>query len=104
MRVTTFFSALVLVASLAGAARPVYAQTQSLGDLSKQEEERQKNIKNPAKLYTNKDLNAPPASSVAPAGPEKPAATPAPASPAGDNKTKDAAKDAEGPAKDQKYW
>ena len=92
----------MIVVSLAGAARPVYAQ--NLGDLSKQEEERQKNIKKPAKVYTNKDLNAPP--SVTPAEPAPPAAPAAPA-PAADDKTKDkdkdAAKDA-GPTKDQKYW
>ena len=100
MRVTAFFRAVVVV-SLAVAGRPVYAQ--SLGDLSKQEEERQKNIKKPAKVYTNKDLSAPPATSVAPAEPAAPAAPPAPAAAAGDNKPKDAAKD-DGPAKDQKYW
>ena len=102
MRVTAFFSAVVVV-SLAGAARPVWAQ--SLGDLSKQEEARQKNIKSPAKVYTNKDLNAPP--SATPAEPAPPAAPAAPAAAAaGDknkDKDKDAAKDA-GPTKDQKYW
>jgi len=97
MRVTALFSAVVVV-SLAGTARPVYAQ--SLSDLSKQEEERQKNIKQPAKVYTNKDLNAPRGSSITPAEPAAPAA---PAAPAPDNKAKDAAKDG-GPAKDQKYW
>ena len=97
MRVTALFSAVVVV-SLAGAARPVYAQR--LADLSKQEEERQKNIKQPAKVYTNKDLNAPRGSSITPAEPAAPAA---PAAPAPDNKAKDAAKD-DGPAKDQKYW
>jgi hypothetical protein len=102
MRLTALFSAVVFVASLAGAARPVYAQ--SLGDLSKQEQERQKNINKPAKVYTNKDLNPPPASSVAPAEPEKPAAAPAPAAPAPDDKKKDAAAKDDAPAKDQKYW
>ena len=97
MRVTALFSAVVVV-SLAGTARPVYAQ--SLSDLSKQEEERQKNIKQPAKVYTNKDLNAPRGSSITPAEPAAPAA---PAAPAPDNKAKDAAKD-DGPAKNQKYW
>jgi len=97
MRVTALFSAVVVV-SLAGTARPVYAQ--SLSDLSKQEEERQKNIKQPAKVYTNKDLNAPRGSSITPAEPAAPAA---PVAPAPDNKAKDAAKD-DGPAKNQKYW
>src|SRR2546422_10573984 len=99
MRVTALFSAVVVV-SLAGAVRPVYAQR--LADLSKQEEERQKNIKNPAKVYTNKDLNAPRGSSITPAEQAPPAAPPAPAAAAADNKPKDAAKD-DGPAKAQKY-
>jgi hypothetical protein len=99
MRVTAFFSAVVVV-SLAVGGRPVYAQ--NLSDLSKQEEERQKNIKKPAKVYTNKDLNPPPATLLAPAEPAAPGAPPAPAAPAPD-KAKEAAKD-DGPAKDQKYW
>ena len=100
MRVTAFFSAVVVV-FLAGAARPVYAQ--NLSDLSKQEEERQKNIKKPAKVYTNKDLNPPP--SVTPAEPAPPAAAAAPAAPAAADKNKDKDKDAaKDGAKDQKYW
>ena len=98
MRVKALFRAVVLVASVAGVVHTVHAQ--NLGDLSKQEQERQKNIKQPAKVYTNKDLNAPRGSSITPAEPAAPAA---PAAPAPDNKAKDAAKDG-GPAKDQKYW
>ena len=97
MRITVCLSAVVVFAGLAGTARPVRAQR--LGDLSKQEEERRKDLKSPARVYTNKDLGTPPASVAAPADPGKPAAAPAPAA---DDKTKDAAKD--GPARDQKYW
>ena len=102
MRVTALFPAVVVVAFFAGVARPVRAQ--SLGDVSRQEEQRRKDVKTPAKVYTNKDLGAPPPSFAEPADSAKPAtpAAPAPAAAGGDDKAKDAAKD--GPAKDQKYW
>ena len=100
MRVTPFLSAVVFAGVVAGAAGPVRAQ--SLGDISKQEEERRSQVKTPAKVYTNKDLNAPPPSSADAAEPPKPAAgspatppAPAPAA-AADDKSKD--------VKDQKYW
>jgi len=103
MRVTAFFPSVVavaIVACIAGASCPVLAQ--SLGDVSRREEERRKEIKTPAKVYTNKDLGTPRASLATPADPA--AAAPAPAAPA--PAAADAggqAKDA-GPAKDQKYW
>jgi hypothetical protein len=79
--------------SLAGLARPVYAQ--SLADIARKEEERRKAIKAPAPVLTNKDLGTvpPPPPSSAPASPAAGAA-------------KDADKDkADGGAvKDQKYW
>ena len=102
MRTSVYLSAVVVFAGLAGAAVPVRAQT--LGDVSRQEEERRKELKTPAKVYTNKDLSAPPAAPAAPANAGTPAATPAPgasSAPAADDKTKDAAKDG---AKDQSYW
>jgi len=86
-----------VLAGLAASARPALAQ--GLGDVARQEEERRKDVKTPAKLYTNKDLGAPPASS--PDSPKPPSAS-TPAAPAADEKAKDAAKD--GPVKDQKYW
>jgi hypothetical protein len=95
MRATAIFSAALAAACLAGSARPVRAQ--SLGDVARQEEERRKNVKDPAKVYTNKDLGAPPQRFVDPVTPA-PAAQPAPAA-AADDKAKDG-----GPAKDQKYW
>ena len=98
MRITTVcLSAVVVLAGLAASARPALAQ--GLGDVARQEEERRKDVKTPAKLYTNKDLGAPPASS--PDSPKPPNAS-TPAAPAADEKAKDAAKD--GPVKDQKYW
>jgi hypothetical protein len=95
MRVTAFLSAVLAAVCVAGSARP--ARAQSLNDLSKQEEERRKDVKTPGKVYTNKDLGAPPQTFAAPADPAKPAAPATPA-PAADDKAKD------GPAKDQKYW
>jgi hypothetical protein len=88
--------AVAVILCTAGAVR-----AQSLGELGRREEERQKGIKTPAKVYTNRDLNAVPATEpvTAPsAAATPPAAAPAPA-PASDEKAKDA-----GPVKDQKYW
>ncbi len=94
---------LIAVVCLAGAAAPVLAQ--SLGDLGRKEEERRKDVKRPSKVYTNKDLGAPPPVYSTPgAEPAKPAdaaagAATTPATP--DAKAADgAAKD----VKDQKYW
>lgn len=96
MRVTTILSAVLAATCLAA---PL-ARAQSLGDISRQEEERRKEVKTPAKVYTNKDLGAPPPSFAEPADASKPAASPAPAAPpvapAADDKAKD--------VKDQKYW
>lgn len=95
MRVTAISAAIVAVACLAGPAR-----AQSLGDIAKQEEARREKVKTPAKVYTNKDLGAPPVVIADPATPADAAAAKpaAPAPPAADDK-----KDA-GPARDQKYW
>ena len=89
-------AAVVAIAGLAGTVHLVQAQT--LGEVARQEDERRKDIKAPAKVYTNKDLGVVP-------GPE-PGTVSAPAAPA------DAAKDAkapddkakEAPQKDQAYW
>jgi hypothetical protein len=102
MRVTAFFASVVAIACVAGAARPAYAQGQTLGDLAKQEEARREKVKTPSKTYTNKDLGAPPSTVIEPARPAD--ASPTPASPsAADDKSKDKDKDA-GQVKDQKYW
>src|SRR5438093_1577505 len=80
---------------------------QSLADVAKKEEERRKTVSQPAKVYTNKDLNP------VPGGSAPPAAKDANAKDAkdGDKDSKDAAaKDAktgdgkDSGAKDQKYW
>src|SRR6476659_413039 len=96
---------LLLILGLSHAAR---AQS-SLADLAKQEEQRRKSLPEPAKVYTNKDLNA-----VRPSPPPAGGASPAEAkAEKGGDKTaagadkdtakKDASKDAE-PAKDKAYW
>ena len=101
MRITTVcLSAVVVLAGLAASARP--ARAQGLGEVSRQEEERRKDLKTPAKLYTNKDLGTPPATSAASPDSPRPPGAPTPAAPAADDKAKDAAKD--GPVKDQRYW
>ena len=87
--------------SLGVMARPLAAQ--SLAELARQEQDRRKAIKKPAKVLTNKDLGAPlPATGTA--------ATPATGVPgaADADKSKPAAngteKKAEEPAKDQATW
>jgi hypothetical protein len=90
-----------MLALAAGVAvcRPVLAQ--SLGDVAKHEEERRKDVKAPAKVYTNKDLAPAP---VIPSDGAKPSRTDeAPA--ASDSATDGAKAGSKGePAKDQKYW
>ena len=41
---------------VAAMAAPAFAQTQSLADVARKEEERRKEIKKPAKVITNQDL------------------------------------------------
>ena len=108
MRLRIFLT-VVSIAVLTGASARLFAQSRSLGDVAKIEEERRQAVKEPAKVYTNKDLgNVPPAS---PAGP--PASAPqgqqAPSTPAGGakgaerDKAKDQDKD-QTATKDQAYW
>jgi hypothetical protein len=96
-------ASLVVIVALAGLAVTAYpVQAQGLGEVARKEEERRKDIKAPAKVYTNKDLGA------VPGGPEPGtvSSAPAPAAAAGtdakvaDDKDKDKA----GPQKDQAYW
>jgi hypothetical protein len=98
MHLRAMCPAVVVFACLGGAVQAVRAQ--SLGDISRREEERRKEVKQPARAYTNKDLGAPPQNFADAARPA--AGTPAAAAPATDDKSKDAAKD--GTVKDQKYW
>jgi hypothetical protein len=87
-------SALLLVT----AAGPLLS-AQSLADVAKREEERRRTIKEPSKVYTNKDLTSVPPSA---SDTGKPAAGAIP--PSGEA-AKDADKPKSGePVKDQKYW
>ena len=94
------------ILTLSGARALVSAQ--ALGDIAKKEEERRKTIPNPAKVYTNKDLDSVPA-----APPAQPSGSSASAKDTTDAKAGDAGKDAgsaadagsgDGDVKDQKYW
>jgi hypothetical protein len=83
---------------MAGGLLPLRAQ--SLGDVAKKEEERRHAIKQPAKVYTNKDLaEVPPATAPAPKTPDQPSAA------GGAEPAKDATKgEGESKPKDQAYW
>jgi hypothetical protein len=94
MNLRIFFAAVVSTAALVGASAPLFAQ--SLGDVARKEEARRQTVKEPGKVYTNKDLG-----NVAPASPAPPpdASNPPPAS----ADAKAAEKD-KTPVKDQAYW
>jgi len=109
-RARASIAALLGVIAVGLIAPPAWAQAaQSLADVARKEEERRKSVTAPAKVYTNKDLNAVPAGSPQPSS--APAATkPGDAAPkTGESDTKGTAPkpadaDDKGPAKDQKYW
>jgi hypothetical protein len=85
--------------TVAGAALPARAQNQSLADVARKEEQRRQQVKEPAKVITNKDLgDVPPA--VAPPADGKAASSDQAKS---DGKDQDKNKTGE-PAKDQAYW
>jgi hypothetical protein len=100
---------IVCLSLISATAAPLYAQ--SLADLSRKEEERRKTVKEPSKVYTNKDLPSVPssagASSDTAAADEAKDANKAPDA-AKDEKSADAkTKDKEGAdktVKDQAYW
>jgi len=77
---------------------------QSLAEVARQEEARRREIRKPAKVYTNKDLAIvpPPAAAAAPTPSDKPATPPAADGAKAPPPTPDA-KD-QGAIKDQKYW
>ena len=87
-----------------GSLVSICAQTQSLADVARKEEERRKTIAKPAKVYTNQDLRPVPAPS------QQAAAPAADAKPDEKAPAKDAAKDpaatdaAKEPVKDKAYW
>jgi hypothetical protein len=115
-----FRYSLLLLAAVVGLATPVRAQT--LGDVAREEEARRKELKQPAKVYTNKDLaNVPPPSAPpdsAKVGPAEPSQnSPNGSVPDSKNDSKDgkdqpkdqngkaSAKDKDpGAVKDQAYW
>ena len=95
-------AAVLLASVVVATTAPLLAQ--SLADIARKEEERRKTVKEPAKVYTNKDLG-----SVAPTPPSTP--LPAPDTPAVEGVGQDAAKGAakdegadKGVVKDQAYW
>jgi hypothetical protein len=92
----------VLMLILMGTAISAPLRAQTLAEVAKKEEERRKAVPAPAKVYTNKDLNAQPAGPPEP----PPPATALPAKPAADAEkdTKKDTKDEKGSAKDQAFW
>ena len=91
---------IALMTAVAGLGTPRLVRGQSLGDVARKEEERRKDVKAPAKVYTNKDLGAPiqgGSASDGKAGASSPEASKE-AAKAGDDKAKD------GAVKDQAYW
>jgi hypothetical protein len=92
-------TALVVLAGLGAGVQLVYAQT--LADVARKEEERRKTIREPAKVYTNKDLTAAPPGSPQPV----PATNGEPAKADDKDQAKDAKPaDPKEPAKGQAYW
>jgi hypothetical protein len=92
---------LVLSAGVA-VCRPVLAQ--SLGDVSRQEEERRKDVKAPAKVYTNKDLGTVPVIPSDGASSSKSDSATASSDKADAGKADGAKGGSKDEAKDQKYW
>jgi DNA repair exonuclease SbcCD ATPase subunit len=107
VKVRTALAAGVSALFLAGSVTGVHAQ--SLGDVAKKEEARRKELKEPAKTYTNKDLNTAPVTTTSTPAAAAPAVPPTAADAAKDAKAKKDAEDKakekdKEPAKDQKYW
>jgi hypothetical protein len=108
LKIRVGFLSVSLMSLLAGSVAPLCAQ--SLADLSRQEEQRRKAVKQPAKVYTNKDLGQVPPAPVPPAT----ALPPAPPAGVKSDQAKDADKDKDdkekapdqpaGSVKDRAYW
>ena len=96
VRVVTWFRPFAAAVLLCLLAAPAFAQTPTLGELAKQEQERRKALKPSGKVITNKDL---PKSSTPPTPVQQPAA-PAAAAPPADQQ----AKKADEPEKDEAWW
>lgn len=95
----------IVLAALMAAGFSRLLPAQSLGDLARQEQERRKAVKAPAKVITNKDLGPVPAAPESSA-PAAPIASPEAPRPAQDVKQtdQDKAKNPNDPVKDQAYW
>jgi hypothetical protein len=102
MRAKIFAAALVGVAALR-AGQPLMAQTLSLADVARQEEERRKTIKKPAKVITNSDLRNAPTVIPAAAG-AAPALPPADSTPVVSASSGGAGSGGGEKPKDQAYW
>jgi hypothetical protein len=95
----------VALAGLAGTVHPI--QAQGLGEVARKEEERRKDIKAPAKVYTNRDLGAVPAGrEPGTVSSPPPAAAGTDTAKAADDKDKatEKEKDKTATSKDQAYW
>lgn len=96
---------LIVVLAVSGCVEFSYlVEAQVLGDVAHQEEVRRKDIKAPAKVYTNKDLGAVPESSsgtLSAPGPS-PAVSSDTAKASDSSDSKD--KDAKDPKKNEAYW
>src|SRR5438046_589308 len=97
-RFSPLTAALVILSSGSALVR-----AQSLADVAKKEEERRKTVSQPAKVYTNKDLNPVPGGSAAPAA-AKDAGKDSKDAAAKDAKDGDGKDGAAKDQKDQKYW
>ena len=99
---------LALVVASLSAAGVASVLGQSLGDVSRKEEARRKDMKQPSKVYTNKDLGGVVAGPEAPPStdPSKPptAATTAERDTEKDKSAKATDQSASGEKKDQAYW
>jgi len=95
---------LVLALAVSGLSAVVYpVRAQVLGEVARQEEERRKDIKKPAKVYTNKDLGSVPPS--APGTVSAPAASSSASETAKETAKSDDGKDKDkDPKRDQAYW
>jgi hypothetical protein len=104
-RLRTAVLALLLVAAGSSATAPI-VRAQSLAEVAKKEEERRKTVPAPAKVYTNKDLSAPPPGSAPSSGTSSSTAPKTDADAAKDAKEPPADKPEKdnGPVKDQAYW
>jgi hypothetical protein len=98
------FIAMALAAGLAWSVAAPVVRAQSLAEIAKKEEERRKTIRQPAKVYTNKDLSPVPPGTPVP----QPAAGGADAQPGTIDSADVSAQKADagdkGEKKDQAYW